>query len=169
MIELCDKHRQDYSEIRKLCLVCHGLDLTGDKLFSDSTYGNGNELTKDIFNSTLSGFLLNLAIAIRVNIYQNNFGRHKDHFINHCGGIYDKDELQIAHLTIKDVCDKIIHADYFLKEAYPPDQFGKCKMCIQMKGSYQKRKWIMDLSIELFSEAVLNYLDSLENVKTEQK
>jgi hypothetical protein len=132
-------------------------------LFNASTYDASSEATKAVFQNLVSGTLLNLAVAIRVNIYQGKLPNHQENCpLTHCGFYYDNEEMFCKEFTIKDVCDKIIHADTFSKEAFPPKMLGNAKMTIQLKGTHQSRLWTLDLSIELFTEAVLNYLDTLE-------
>lgn len=162
MPEIFGRHRQDLNEVRRLCLICHGLDLTSDKLFSDSTYNNSSESTKVVFQNLVSGTLLNLAAAIRINIYQGIFQGQERHHLAHCGFYYDDEELVAKDFTIKDVCDKIIHAESISKEAFPPEVLRGAKVVMQLKGTHQGRRWTLDLSIELFTEAVLNYLDDIE-------
>lgn len=162
MQEIFGRHRQDLNEVRRLCIICHGLDLTSDKLFSDSTYNNSSEATKVVFQNLVSGTLLNLAVAIRINIYQGTLQDQDRCHLTHCGFYYDDEELVGKDFTIKDVCDKIIHAESISKEAFPPAFLGDAKMLMQLKGTHQGRRWTLDLSIELYTEAVLNYLDNIE-------
>ena len=106
--------------------------------------------------------MLNLAVAIRVNIYQGKMGEEGMVSLSNCAFYYDDEKLVEEDITIKDVCDKIIHADTISKEAISPEILGDSKMTMQLKGKYHGRPWTLDLSIEHFTEAVLNYLDQLE-------
>ncbi len=162
MNEIFGKHRQDINEVRRLCLICHGLDLTSDKLFNNSTYKKESNVTKEVFQNLVSGNLLNLAVAIRINIYQGKFEKQKDFPFTHCGYYYDDENRDIKNFTLKDVCDKIIHADTISKVALPPKIMGDSKMTIQLQGKHRKRVWTLDLNLERFVETVLNYLDQLE-------
>ena len=36
-------------------------------------------------------------------------------------------------------------------------------MAVQFKGRHREKSWTLDLSVELFTEAVLNLLDELED------
>jgi hypothetical protein len=162
MTEIFGKHRQDYDDVRRLCLICHGLDLTSSMLFSNSTYKCASENTKRIFQNLVSGSLLNLAVAIRINIYQGKILGSEYSRLLHCGSYYEDRELICKEFTIKDVCDKIIHAHTMSKEAIPPKILGDSKMTMQFKGERNSKSWTMDLSVELFTEAVLNFLDELE-------
>lgn len=162
MREILGRHRQDLNEIRRLCLICHGLDRTSDTLFSDSTYGVSSEATNAVFQNLVSGSLLSLAVAIRVNIYQGKLKEQENCPLTHRGFYCDDEEMVGRDFTIKDVCDKIIHADTISKEAFPPGIPGNAKTTTQLKGTHQGHPWTSSLSIELFTEAVLNFVDSLE-------
>jgi len=109
---------------------------------------------------------LNLAVALRVNIYQGKMTGPKYAKLLHCGFLYDDNDLVSKEFTIKDVCDKIIHADTVSKEALPPHILGDSKMTMQFKGKHNRKSWTLDLSVELFTEAVLNFVDELEHEGT---
>nr|WP_319491062.1 hypothetical protein [uncultured Desulfobacter sp.] len=164
MDEILDKHKQDFSEIRRLCLQCHGLDLTSTKLFASSS-GSGVSLeTKSVLHSMLSGSLLNLAVSIRVNLYQDNFENELIPLSSLAASILTEDNLEYKEITIKDVCDKIIHADSVTKPIISNEHLDKDHhVCIQFKGKHHKRFWTMDICLDLFAEHVLSMLDKLEN------
>ncbi len=163
MKELFGKHRQDFDEVRRLCLICHGLDLTSNVLFSNSTYRLSSESTERVFQNLVSGSLLNLAVSIRINIYQGNELEIESRRLSHCGFYYYDDELVGKEFSIKDVCDKIIHADTVSKACLPPEMLINNKLAMQFKGKHNRKAWTLDLSVELFTEAVLSLLDGLEN------
>jgi len=164
MKEIFGKHRQDLSEVRRLCLLCHGLELTSDKLFNGSTYLNKGSKTKSIFQNLFSNHLLSLAAAIRVNLYQNEF-KASAIKLSHCGFYYEDPERVHKEFSVKDVSDKIIHATSISKAAFPRNFLRDSKMLIQFKGEHHDHPWTLDLSVELFTEAILNHLDELEGVE----
>ncbi len=166
MSEIFGQHRQDLNEVRRLCLICHGLDLTSDKLFSDSTYDERLDVTRGVFQNLVSSSLLSLAVSIRINLYQDNLKNSNDVDLSGCGIFYEHQEMRTKPFMIKHVCDKIIHADEIYKEASPSRIFSESKLLTQFKGKYNGKGWTMDLSIEHFTEAVLNYMDKLELSKS---
>lgn len=166
-VDIFSTHRQDFNEVRRLCLICHGLDLTSDKLFTNSTYSNQLENTAAVFHNLFSGSLLRLAISIRVNLYQGKFHGQDDIVLSHCGFYFEDKSEAALNFTIKDVCDKIIHADTITKAAMPADRYGQVKLAARLEGKKGKVSWALDLSIEMFTEAVLNYLDQLEAKETD--
>lgn len=162
MEELFGIHKQDFDEVRRLCLICHGLDRTSDVLFSDSNYNCASDNTRLVFHNLTSGMLLSLAVAIRINIYQNNIISLENDELRNCGSYYLDNELVTKQFPIKDVCDKIIHANLISKVAIPLEITRGSKVAMQFRGKHRGKSWTLDLSIEHFAEAVLNLLDELE-------
>ncbi len=112
----------------------------------------------------LSGSLLNLAVSIRVNLYQDNFENELIPLSSLAASILTEDNLEYKEITIKDVCDKIIHADSVTKPIISNEHLDKDHhVCIQFKGKHHKRFWTMDICLDLFAEHVLSMLDKLEN------
>ena len=155
MDNLIEEHRQDFDEIRKLCLQCHGLDLTSSHLFTHSAHSNPSDATKIALQSLISGHLLRLAIAIRINLYQGNIQNSDlgDNVMS--AGYYELGEGSpiVTPASIKDVCDKIIHAENLTKSTFPPGLIDReTTISFQLTGSYRKKKWVLDLSLEIFTE-----------------
>ncbi|TMX33299.1 hypothetical protein DA100_17315 [Vibrio sp. Hep-1b-8] len=92
MKHILKEHRQDFSEIRKLCLICHGLDYTTSSLSSTNSRLKVSEATEGAIQNLVSSYLLNLAIAIRVNLYQNKI-EFKDIELPESGTLYYDKEL----------------------------------------------------------------------------
>ncbi len=163
MEDVLGKHKQDFGEIRRLCLLCHGLDQTSSTIFSASTYSNPSKETKSVMHSLLSSHLLQLAVAIRINLYQGLINNELIPMESMAVGYYEDDEFIVRSATIKDVCDKIIHADIVTKSIFPRNLLkDDVKVSIQLKGVNKKKIWTLDLSLELFAEKVLVLLDKTE-------
>ena len=153
---------QSFDLIRRLAITTHALDVSGLHLFKQSTYSGGKKVTQEIYEELLFTNLLHLAVAVRTNIYQGNLNPS------------DQDVLPVGFLevtssngkektvtfTIKDICDKIIHAQEIVKHL--EDLGGSGKTVMMITGSHRGEKWRLDLSVELFCEAVLNLLDATE-------
>lgn len=163
MDDILDKHKQDFNEIRRLCLYCHGLDLTTTRLFSGSSCAVPSSETKSTLHNMLSGSLLNLAVSIRINFYQDNFENTLIPLSSLAASILIDDDLRYKEVTIKDVCDKIIHADSVTKPITLDEYLDNdVHVSIQFKGRYKKQNWTMDICLDLFAEHVLSMLDKLE-------
>ncbi|WP_146742503.1 hypothetical protein [Onishia taeanensis] len=165
MEDVLDKHKQEFDEIRRLCLLCHGLDLTSSTIFGSETYSNPTIETKSILHSLLSSHLLRLAVAIRINLYQESIENITIPVETMVAGYYEDHELIVKPVTIKDICDKIIHADSVTKPIFPKNLLDSdVKISFQLKGTNRKRAWTLNLSLELFAETVLKLLDRIDHV-----
>ena len=157
--ELLGSHRQDFSEIRRLCLICHGLDNSADTIFSGSIYTSPSDEFRCVFQNLMSGSLLNLAVALRVNGYQAAVDVSRDLSIQ-CASLYWEPDLIVKQVSIKDVIDKIIHADFLSKETSYGTSTEAPRVMMQLKGVHRKRKWILDINIQYFVEVILELIDS---------
>jgi len=164
MRNLISKHRQDFNEIRRLCLICHGID------FTTSNFSSGNcrlKLTENLesaLQNLISSSLLNLAVAIRVNLYQKSIS-NRNLQLPESSWIYYGKELIERPATLKKVCDKIIHADTVAKPVFPESHWKRdCKIAIQFKGvEFGSKDWTLNIVLERFAEDVLNLLDEIED------
>lgn len=161
---LLEKHKQSFDDIRKLCFQCHGLGLCSSIIFSGSTYSDPSEQSKSALHSLLSTSLLHLAISIRINLYQDTIDNCVIPLDSMAADYYENEKLIYQETSIKDVCDKIIHADKVIKPIFPdrplePDEY----ITIQLRGTNRKVGWTLNLCIERFAELILKTLDRIEN------
>ncbi|MDO3381201.1 hypothetical protein [Gilvimarinus algae] len=163
MDEIFGKYRQDFSEIRRLCLVCHGLDLSTSALSSDLSTWVLSEATNSALQNLVSSTLLHLAIAIRTNLYQKRI-KGSDIRLENSAWFYYDEELIERPATLKQVCDKIVHADTFSKSIYPKEFADRAdKIATQIRGAEHNRKaWTMNLVLDLLAEDILSMLDQIE-------
>ena len=156
------KHKQSFDLIRSLAITCHALDLSGDHLFLTGTYNRKPSRTKEICDELLSTSLLNLAVALRTNIYQGSLTVDTRDYFTHCGflDVGGEGNMTPVRFSLKDVCDKIIHADTIFRELLD-EPSGPSRSVTIIQGSYKGNKWEMSLSVELFCEAILNWLDGI--------
>ncbi len=167
MDEIFGKYRQDFNEIRRLCLICHGLDL------STSTISTSSLKLSDASNVTLqnlvSSTLLHLAIAIRTNIYQKSI-KPSHTPLKRSAWLYYDEELVERPATLKQVCDKIIHADTFSKSIYPKGFLDyEDRVGTQIRGTEHNRKaWTMNLVLDLLAEDILVMVDEIEEQSPEE-
>ena len=159
--ELLGSHHQDFNELRRHCLLCHGLDRSADTLFTRSSYHSPSIQTQRVFKNLVSGGLLRLAICLRANFYQDLLDPGIMLSMEYVS-VYDDLELIVKPVSIKDVVDNIIHADSVSKEAFPRSWEGHPKMMMQFKGMRRNRSWTMDISVEHFAEAVLIIIDQAD-------
>lgn len=165
MKPLISNHKVDFNEIRRLALTCHGLGLTTSSFSKGETKTALSENLENSLQLLLSSNLLNLAIAIRVNIYQSNIS--STHFkLKEGATIYYDDASPLVEFpaTLKQVCDKIIHADSVEKLIYPRGFVpAGCEIALELKGKERNKKWTLNLVLEKFAEQVFKILDDLES------
>jgi hypothetical protein len=155
-------HKQDFNEIRRLCLICHGLDLTTSSLSLSTSRLVMSENVEDTLHNLVSSNLLSLVIAIRVNLYQNVI-KEPNLELPDSSWLYYDAKLIERPATLKQVCDKIIHADSFSKTVPPTGLIDpEYKIAVQFKGVEHKKSWTLNVVLERFVEDILSLLDSIE-------
>lgn len=160
---ILDKHKQSFEEIRKLCFQCYGLGLTSSYIFSESTYKNPSEQSKSALHSLLSASLLHLAISIRINLYQDTIDNHIIPLESMAADYYENDKLISRQISIKDVCDKIIHADSVKKPIFKDWPLERHEyITIQLRGLNKGKEWTLNLCLELFAQLILEITDKAE-------
>lgn len=167
MKDIFKKHRQDFNEIRRLCLICHGIDLTTSSLSSKHSRLKISDETEIVLQNMVTSNLLNLAISIRINLYQKSISQSNKELLESAWLYFDK-KLLTRPATLKQVCDKIIHADSVTKSILHHERSHDSQIAIQFKGVEQNRKhWTLDIVLQRFCEDVLCLLDEIESsVKT---
>lgn len=144
--------------IRALALQCHALDIQFDPLFNNSSICGYSENIYRTYNRLLSTNLLNLAIAIRVGLSTEPGYTSRTNGVSNCGLFDGTGPHGDGSFSIKDVCDKLIHADRITK----PIETGAKGSCCELAGSYHGEQWDFGLGVRIFTEYVLKWLDELE-------
>jgi hypothetical protein len=158
MVKILGEHKLSTDLIRSLSIDCLSLDLVAFNLFIGGIHADEAQRTLHIYEEKLSSSLLNLAVAVRTLLYQ---GHSELKCISYCGFYESENPKDRASVTIKDICDKIIHADSIereLESSLYPDE----KPVTTIKGKRGKSQWVMDISVSLFCESVLNWANELD-------
>ncbi|HLO64939.1 MAG TPA: hypothetical protein VK165_18410 [Azonexus sp.] len=163
MSNIIDQHVQTFDEIRRIGLICHGLDLSSCEMFSGSQEYRPSKSIQRVLSGSLSSGLLHFAIAIRVNIYQSSLMGLETTDLPWWASLYYKDELKTKPINLKTICDKIIHANTVDKSVLPAELTRGSKMCMQFVGLHNKREWVMDIPVSSFVEYVFALLDEVES------
>lgn len=163
MSSIIEQHVQTFDEIRRIGLICHGLDLSSCEMFSGSQEYRPSKSIQRVLSGALSSGLLHFAIAIRVNIYQSSLMGLEKRDLPWWASLYYKDELKTESINLKTICDKIIHANTVDKSALPAELTRSSKMCMQFVGLHNKREWVMDIPVSSFVEYVFALLDEIES------
>ncbi|HEY3076748.1 MAG TPA: hypothetical protein VGJ74_16365 [Burkholderiales bacterium] len=119
---------------------------------------NANDTVRPIYDDLLSTNLLHLAVAIRTNLYQGVPDATEQ--VSHSALLYvDPDDLAVSQpFGIKDFCDKVIHADEIHRDLDPTEN----NYITVLRGRHRRETWEMNISVQLFCEGVLNWLDGVE-------
>jgi hypothetical protein len=101
---------------------------------------------------------LTLAITLRTKFYQGIPDDETAKYVVECGFLDDNPDGERCprSFTIKDICDKLIHADR-VERRFTNSEDGLVTI---INGTQRKNKhWRLTISMSLFSEAVLNWID----------
>lgn len=145
--------------IRALALQCHALDLQFDRLFNTDTICGNSDKIYQTYNRLLSINLLNLAISIRVELKSEAKYTQKDGEIAACALFENGKPKDQGRFSIKDLCDKLIHAESIRKPREKSVEGASC----DLSGSYQGHQWHLGLGVQIFCEFVLQWLDEIDN------
>lgn len=144
--------------IFRAATICHALDVAAPDLHQLNPIFNEQSWQKEEYDRLLTEHLLQLAIILRSAIYQGLNPRTSEPFIS-CCGILDIDKGK--SFNVKDVCDKIIHADYIVRHLEKGEVDSNSKTTFQIRGKHPKDgSWALGISIELFCVGILNWVDS---------
>lgn len=149
-------HRVSFDAIRALAIECHALDLSAYTLLVDGTH-QPSRSTKITYEELLTSKLLLLAIALRTKFYQGVPHAETAKYVIDCGFLDSTTKgIEISHsFTIKDICDKIIHAEGVKRDLVD----GNNGLITTLEGTQGKSAWKLHLSMSLLTEAVLNWID----------
>jgi len=143
-----------FDRIRTLAIQCHALDVQFDRLFNSDTICGQSDRIQRAYNRLLHTTLLNLAISIRVSLA--NEAKYKDGHIGPAG-LFLVGGPASGRFSIKDICDKIIHAVRIIK---PIEREMKGAGC-ELQGTQHGEPWAFGLGVQIFSEYILLWMDEL--------
>jgi hypothetical protein len=158
-VKILGQHKVSTNYIRSLAIDCLALDAVAFNLFVTGIHADEVGKTKEIYEEKLSSSLLNLAVAVRTLIYQGHSG-FKD--VSYCGFYESANQQDKAAVTIKDISDKLIHADSISREFEVGTSTEREPITI-IEGNYQKNEWDLKISVSLYCESVLNWMNQLDN------
>jgi len=158
-MELLGKHRVSFDVLRSLAVQCHALDISAYHLLLDSTHADLSRRTKAAYEELFTGQLLALAIALRMKFYQGLDHEATISYVSQCGLLYKyrQSDEETVKFSMKDVCDKIIHADSISRYLEPGVE--KPTTTLKGKDSRDQSEWELSMSVSLFAEGVLNWIE----------
>jgi hypothetical protein len=146
--------------VRTLAILCHALDIQFDRLFNAETICGKQPIIHETYTRLLSENLLNLAVSIRVSLSgEADYRTHDSGVMS--SGLLDRpgDRNSTGWFSIKDVCDKIIHAERIYK---PPEDGVQGAGCT-LTGHERGQIWQLHLGVQIFCEFVLKWLQEIKN------
>jgi len=168
---LTDKHKISYDFIRSLAIECHALDKTAFWLFVAGIHSDECQRTKKVYQEKFTASTLHLAVAIRTLLYQGIESKVACPNIQQCGFFERENEENDVSFNIKDVCDKIIHADYFERkvEGCNITPNADTNPLTWISGKSRNKEWHLQISLNMFCESVLNWINELEEYDNKHK
>jgi hypothetical protein len=154
------KYEIGLDDIRALAIKCHAFDVQFDLLFNGPTICGSTDRIRRTYNRLLSTALLKLAIAIRVSLAEEpeyvSIG-----MVEPAAIFLEDGSRSNRRFSVKDICDKLIHADRIYKPTEPGVRGAGCELA----GHHRGQKWVLGLGVRVFCEYVLRWLDELEERK----
>ncbi|MDA8151344.1 MAG: hypothetical protein M0003_01300 [Acidithiobacillus sp.] len=160
-MDVLGTHKVSWDFVRRLAVECHALDSSAFPLLSDSILDDKVGKNRSAYEELFTERLLALAIALRTKFYQGVNSAETARYSLDCGLLYRLEgevEQGPVEFTLKDVCDKIIHADSIHKsvESAYEAEITTLQGTEQHRG--KKVTWRLVLSVTLFTECVLNWV-----------
>jgi hypothetical protein len=152
------KYRIPTDHVRALALQCHAYDVQFDQLFNATSVCGYSDRIYEAYNRLLSASLLNLAISIRVSLKTDPEYTRTDSGVSDSALFEGAGPRGDGTFSIKDVCDKLIHAE----EIYKPIETGAAGACCKLMGAYGGKRWELNLGVRIFSEYILKWLEDVD-------
>ena len=153
------RYRIGTEQIRLQAVTCHSLDTGFDKLFNAETICEKSPALSDSYDKLFASNLLSLAVSIRVSLNQDPGYRSVTSGVSACGLFDGGAPHEDGSFAVKDVCDKIIHAD----DIFKPIEAGVRGAGCRLRGTYRGKPWEFGLSVSIFCEYVLEWLDRIDS------
>lgn len=152
------RHTVSLTVIRALAVECHALDLSAKELLLFPVHSDANGLTRATYDELLTSKMLALAIALRTKFYQGVSYQGTEKYMEHVGflEIQTKTMTKGWKFTIKDVCDKIIHADTVTRDF--KGDFSRPLTVLAGTGP-GAATWTMGFSLSNFADCLLWWLN----------
>lgn len=157
-MKLTGQHSVSFDAIRALAIECHALDLSAKELLFFPVHCDDNGLTRATYNELFTSKLLALAIALRTKFYQGTPYQDTIQYMEHVGflEIDTKNFSKGWKFTIKDVCDKIIHADAVDRQF--DGDFTRPLTLLEGTGP-GTTKWTLGFSVAHFCDCLIWWLN----------
>jgi hypothetical protein len=156
------RYRIGTERIRSLAVICHALDTQFDMLFNAETICEKSPALSESYGRLFATNLLSLAVSIRVSLNQDPEYWFVTTGVRACGLFDAGAPREDGGFAVKDVCDKIIHADDICK----PVESGVRGACCRLRGTHNRKPWEFGLGVSVFCEYVLEWLDRIDSAES---
>jgi hypothetical protein len=162
-MHLVGNHKVSYQSIRRLTIECFSLCTSVYALLQDSEYPDEDGRTASICEELISEKFLALAIALRTKFYQGADHRRTSGFLEGSGVLYKIDGLDESGphpFTLKDVCDKIIHAESVYISLDSDWQAELIDFSGRQRVGKSEQRWSLGISVPALCTGILGWLDA---------
>ncbi|MBE0547369.1 MAG: hypothetical protein IH627_06905 [Rubrivivax sp.] len=143
-----------------MAIECHALDVAACEMLFNSVHRDRAGATQATYDELLTTKMLALAIALRTKFYQGIPYAGTEKYMENVGfmELESKSVTKGWRFTIKDVCDKIIHADEVTRLFDKPDQ----PLTVLSGTGPGNTKWTLGFSLSIFADAMLWWVEELD-------
>lgn len=161
-MDLKGQHTVSFQMVRSLAIECHALDLSAYELLLFPVHNDDRGKTKATYDELLTEKMLALAIALRTKFYQGVPYQDTHWYLEHVGSLErgQRGAMGETKFTLKDACDKIIHADSVVRRFEGKSQ--KPQTILEGTGP-GKDRWTLSFSLSLLADCVLWWLEDIED------
>ena len=159
-------HKVTFEAIRRLTIECFALASSAHALLGDGDRDESTIRTRVLYEELFSERFLQLAICIRTKFYQDTDHRRTSGFMEQTGELFKwvKGQDESAHpYTLKDVCDKIIHANSVFIEPGEASDFSFVALYGEHRVAGETQGWAMNIFPIPLCEGILGWLDAIED------
>jgi hypothetical protein len=160
-MELRGKHAVSFQAVRALAIECHALDLSAYELLFFPVHNDSRGRTRATYDELLTSKMLALAIALRTKFYQGTPYEGTEMYMEGVGFLERERRGSTSEqkVTLKDACDKIIHADSVVRQFDGPEHKPVTVLAGTAPGEV---KWTLGFSLAAFADSVLWWLEDVE-------
>jgi hypothetical protein len=160
-MELRGKHEVSFQAVRTLAIECHALDLSAYELLLFPIHVDSRGLTKVTYDELLTSKMLALAIALRTKFYQGIQYQGTEKYLGNVDFHEQarKEATTDRKFSLKDACDKIIHADSVVRQFKGSSHQPLTVLTGTDRGEI---KWTLSFSLSAFADSVLWWLEDVE-------
>lgn len=161
LMELRGKHEVSFQAVRGLAIECHALDLSAYELLFFPVHVDSRGRTRATYDELLTSKMLALAIALRTKFYQGTPHQGTEKYLEHIGFFERERQGSTTNekFTLKDACDKIIHAESVVRKFNGPETKPQTVLTGTGPGT---AKWTLAFSLAAFADSVLWWLEDEE-------